>query len=128
MYKYFNANPKGHKTGDCSTRAITKAAGLDYRQVLHLQCEVACKICYDITSTQVCSKVIENLGFIPHSVSVARGETRPTIATLAEEYPECAILARVANHWNCAVGGDYFDIWDSGKKSVYKFWTKRLNK
>ena len=36
-YKNLNVNPKGRKTGDCSTRALVGCLGLKYDDVLDLQ-------------------------------------------------------------------------------------------
>ena len=36
-YKNLNVNPKGRKTGDCSTRALVGCLGFKYDDVLDLQ-------------------------------------------------------------------------------------------
>lgn len=38
-----NVNPKGRKTGDCSTRALVGTLGITYKEALELQCEASIK-------------------------------------------------------------------------------------
>ena len=46
-YKNLNVNPKGRKTGDCSTRALVGCLGLKYDDVLDLQLKFVKKYYYD---------------------------------------------------------------------------------
>ena len=52
-----NVNPKGRKTGDCSTRALVGTLGISYEDALKLQMKYALKTYYDPTSKQVMEKV-----------------------------------------------------------------------
>ena len=63
-YKYVNVNPKGRKTGDCSTRALVGVLGITYEEALKLQCEEAIKSCYGITDKQVIERVLKKFGFV----------------------------------------------------------------
>lgn len=122
----FNANPKGRKTGDCTTRAIACAACIKWEEALRLQYETALKTGWAVSSTQNTDKVLTGLGFESMKVSVARGEGRPTVAKLAEANPTCILVISVSSHLTCVRDGIIFDLWDTGYKSVYKYWRKEV--
>ena len=63
-YEFLNVNPKGRKTGDCSTRALVGTLGISYDEALKLQMEVSLKTYYDPTSKQVMEKVLEKFGYV----------------------------------------------------------------
>ena len=63
-YKNLNVNPKGRKTGDCSTRALVGCLGLKYDDVLDLQLKFVKKYYYDFTSRQCVEKILSDFGYI----------------------------------------------------------------
>ena len=63
-YKYYNANPKNRKTGDCSTRALVSVLGLSYEECLKEQMEESLKCFYDPTSKQVIERVLARHGWV----------------------------------------------------------------
>lgn len=63
-YKNLNVNPKGRKTGDCSTRALVACLGLRYDDVLDLQLKFVKKYYYDFTSRQCVEKILSDFGYV----------------------------------------------------------------
>lgn len=59
-----NVNPKGRKTGDCSTRALVGTLGITYEEALKLQCEASIRTCYGITDKQVMEYILKKFGYI----------------------------------------------------------------
>ena len=121
MFEKFNINPKGRKTGDCTTRAIATAACITWQEALRMQYETALYSGYSVGSTENTDRVLQQLAFIPCKVAPARGEKRPTVHELADHHNKNTLVISVAGHLTCAINGTYFDLWDCGNKSVYKF-------
>ena len=63
-YKNLNVNPKGRKTGDCSTRALVGCLGFKYDDVLDLQLKFVKKYYYDFTSRQCIEKILLDNGYV----------------------------------------------------------------
>lgn len=121
MFKYFNANPKGLKVGDCVKRAITKATGKDYMEV---QREL--NRCKKITG---CAKFNNNknwkyyleevLGTIKISFPAVRGEERMNGERFMAEYYRGTYILNMAGHLSVCVDGHIYDTWDCTDKCVY---------
>lgn len=128
MFIKENVNPKKRKTGDCSTRALTKALKLPYTQVLQEQCNAACELFYGITDSETIDKVLIDHGFIKAIIGkMQKGQKRPTVKDIAKktEFGEFSVaVCRVSNHFTVCENGNVYDIWDCSDKSVYAYWYK----
>lgn len=124
-----NVNPKGRKTGDCSTRALVGVLRISYEEALKLQVEVALQIYYDPTSKQVMEKVLERFGYIkkkqPRRWDNTKYEVRELDEILSEQDMKQGVLVTVAGHHTCIVDGHIQDIWNCGRKSVGNYYVKR---
>lgn len=125
MFIKENLNPKGRKTGDCSTRAIAKAAGIDYMEALDLQYQVHRTKGYAYGTTKNTYLVLQHLGFIPCVVRVPKGSTRPTVADIMKEHQGARLVMSVSGHLTCAVNNILYDLWDCSYKAVYKYWIRK---
>ena len=131
MIKYIekNVNPKGRKTGDCSTRALVGTLGIAYDEALKLQTEVALKTYYDPTSKQVMEKVLAKFGYVKKAQPRKYDNTKYTVAEMDEiltkKQMEEGVLVTVANHHTCITGGHVQDIWDCRCKTVGNYYVKR---
>lgn len=124
-----NVNPKGHRTGDCSTRAIVSVLGITYEQALKEQCEMAIKYCYGITCKETTDKVLEKYGWVkmkqpkkPNGKKYLVGEI-DLVATTQEL--KNGVLISMANHNTCAKDEDIIDIWDCRNKTIGNYWIKK---
>jgi len=127
-YKEFNVNPKHHKTGDCSTRAIVGALGIPYDEALDLQMEGVKKTYYDFTSHQVMEYVLTKFGYVKHKMPRKDDNTKYMVREMDKVIPsqllKKGVIVNVANHY-VALKDDYYqDIWDSGYKCVGNYYTK----
>lgn len=119
-FKKLNVNPKGRKTGDCSTRAIAYTLQISWEDALRLQCEEAIKCKYDPTSREVMERVLKNFGYVKMKQPRTAGNLRYPIYALdkaiSEEQRNKRIVCNVANHYVVIDGDNYVDSWDSGCK------------
>lgn len=131
MIKYIekNVNPKGRKTGDCSTRALVGTLGISYEEALKLQTEMALKTYYDPTSKQVMEKVLERYGYRKMQQPRKGDNTKYTVGEmdriLSQKEMIEGVLVTVANHHTCITNGAVQDIWDCRYKSVGNYYVKR---
>lgn len=124
-----NVNPKEHRTGDCSTRAIVSTLGITYEQALKEQCEMAIKYCYGITCKETTTKVLEKYGWVkmkqpkkPNGKKYLVGEIDLVVT---KQELENGVLISMANHDTCAKGKNIIDIWDCRNKTIGNYWIKK---
>ena len=131
MIGYFekNVNPKGRKTGDCSTRALVGTLGISYDEALKLQTEISLKTYYDPTSKQVMEKVLEKFGYVKMKQPRKDDNTKYTVSEmdkiLTKREMQEGVLVTVANHHTCITGGRIQDIWNCGYMTVGNYYVKR---
>lgn len=125
-YKYYQPNSKDVKDryGDCVIRALTKALNKTWVDVFdelvpiarESQCPMECKPTYE--------KYLANNNFVYHGISNKKGTKRPTVESFSRANKHGTFFLNVANHCVTVVDGVYYDIWDSGNKSLYGYWQK----
>ena len=131
MIEYYNknVNPKGRKTGDCSTRALVGVLDIAYDEVLKLQMDEALKSYYDITSKQVVEKVLEQFGYVkmkqPRKPDGKKYTVKEMDKLLTKKQMREGVLVTVANHHTCITDGKLQDIWDCGGKTVGNYYVKK---
>lgn len=125
MYKYFKSNKK-KTAGDCAVRAVMVVTGWDWYKAYDALCESGKKKMEMPSSLEAMESLLVKEGFSAMKLTVLKGSKRPTVKEIAEAYPTYNIIVSVAGHFVGCKNGDYFDTWDSGSKSVYKFFIKPL--
>lgn len=127
-YRYYQPNsldPK-HKYGDCTIRALTMALNLTWLEAFDV-CIPFCRKyqCSNIFDTPVETRkaIMRELGFYYTGVSNSKGSKRPTVAQFAANHPEGTYVLVVASHIVAVKDGFYYDTWDSGRKSLYGYFT-----
>lgn len=76
-------------------------------------------------NADVCWKqFLLNKGYIQHNVSNKKGSKRPTVEGFSKDNKKGTYVMRVANHVVTIQDGYYYDLWDSGQRSVYGYWEK----
>lgn len=128
-YLQFNVNPKGHKTGDCSTRALVGVLDISWEEALKLQMKWALKTCYDPTSKQVMEKVLQEFGYVkmkqPRKIDGKKYTVGEMDKILTKEQMMHGVLVTVANHHTCIVDGHHVqDIWDCRRMTVGNYYVK----
>lgn len=124
-----NVNPKNHKTGDCSTRALVTVLGITYQEALKEQFEAASKKFYGITDRQTLDMIMEKYGYIKMKQPRKPDNKKYTVKELDQITSTAqrarGVLVGVANHWVAVKDYDYVDIWNSGDKSVGNYWVRK---
>lgn len=123
-----NVNPKGRRTGDCSTRALVGTLGISYEQALQLQLKWSLKTFYDPTSKQVMEKVLSEFGYVKMKQPKKADGTKYTVGELDKIIPKYrrdnGVLVTIANHHTCIIGDCVQDIWDCRCKSIGNYYIK----
>lgn len=127
-YREHNVNPKGRKTGDCSTRALVGTLGISYEYALQLQCEAAIKTKYGITDKQVMEYVLKKFGYVKMKQPRKLDNTKYTVGEmdklLTDKQMQEGVLITVANHHTCITKGCVQDIWDCRNYSVGNYYIR----
>lgn len=127
-FEKVNVNPKGRKTGDCSTRAIANTLTISWEEALELQVEEALKSKYDPTSKQVVEKVLDRFGYVkmkqPRKPDGKKYKVYEMDNILSPTQMREGVLVTVANHHTCIKEGTIQDTWDCGRKSVGNYYVR----
>ena len=127
-FKKLNVNPKGRKTGDCSTRAISYALGISWEEALKLQYEEAIKTKYDPSSRQIMERVLEKFGYVkmkqPRTIDNLKYTINSLDRVISQTNRQNKIVCNVANHYVVVDGDCYVDSWDSGRKCCGNYYMK----
>lgn len=121
-FEYYQ--PNDHTCGDCSIRAVAKALNCTWKESLTKLYDVAMKIQDSPSSRDAIDGVLKDNGFKWVPTNPKRGEKRQTVANFAKDNNVGTYVFNVSNHIVTAVDGKYYDIWDSGDKSLYGYWKK----
>lgn len=125
-YNCVNVNPKGRKTGDCSTRALVGTLNIEYDEALDLQCEVAKETCYGITNKEVVEKVLNKFGYVkmkqPRKANGKKYTVLELDEILTDKQMQEGVLVTISNHHTCIVKGQVQDIWDCRYKTVCNYY------
>lgn len=128
QFEKVNVNPKGRKTGDCSTRAIANTVSTSWEEALQLQTEEALKCYYDPTSKQVVERVLEKFGYVkmkqPRKLDGSKYKVNELDQILTEKQMKEGVLVTIANHHTCIKNGKIQDSWDCGRKSVGNYYVR----
>lgn len=121
-FEYFQ--PNDHVCGDCSIRAVSKALNCTWEESLTKLYNSAMVIKEAPGSRENINAVLKEHGFKWVATNPKRGEKRPTVSNFAKDNDEGTYVFNVSSHVVTAVNGKYYDIWDSGDKSLYGYWVK----
>ena len=121
-FEYYQ--PNDHECGDCGIRAVSKALGdISWEKALTELYNTAIKIKEAPGSCDNITETLRKYGWRWVPFKPKRGQKRPTVSELAKAN-EGTYICRVSGHVVCAKNGKYYDIWDSGDKSLYGYWEK----
>ena len=122
-YVKYNPNKKQKRAGDCVIRALCKALDKTWLEVFDLLVIEARKQQRTISEKEVYEQVLFEHGFTYNKISNKKGSKRPRVFEKAKE-SVAPIVMNVANHIVTAENGKYYDLWDSGIRCLYGYYTK----
>ena len=127
-YRQINVNPKGRKTGDCSTRALVGCLGITYEEAIFEQANASLATYYGITDKQVMEYVLKKYGYVkmkqPRKENGKKYLVREMDKLLTEKQMQEGVLITVARHHTCIVNGYLQDIWNCGAYTVGNYYVK----
>ena len=126
-YHFYNANPKGLYTGDCTYRAYALANGISWEVAL-----MTCALYYIKTGKIDCDandtdELLQEFGtWIRHKEPKHYDGKKYTVAQLAEElmFEPDPVIVTVNNHTTCIKNGKVWDTWNCSGEYVRAYWTK----
>lgn len=122
-----NVNPKGRKTGDCSTRALVSTLNIDYNTCAKMQLEKTLKYYYDFTSKQTVEKVLADFGYVkmkqPRKSNGLKFKIGELDLVLNNKKLKHNILITCSHHHTC-VDSNYnvVDTWDCRNKTILNYY------
>ena len=121
----------GHITGDCVTRALSKALDLPYEKVLELQYMKAKKLCYYFSSPEIIQSILEDYGYTAFPEEIEQGSRWymygrdiPTVNRLCMRYKDRNVVCRTINHLVTCIKGNIYDTFDSSTEEVIQVYIK----
>lgn len=123
MYKYYNPNPVGRKTEDCSVRAVAKALGISWDDAHDLLSYASKQMGTIMNKNDVISAVLRQNGFHRESLPNFCPDCY-TIKDFARDNPRGVYVLGTGSHIVTVINGDWFDMWNSGDEVPQYFWTK----
>ena len=118
-FVYLNPNPVGRKTGDCVIRALAIAFNKNWDVVFDELVVMAKRMKCTPTSKEVYEEYLS--GYPTMDVFYMKGKKRKRLQVKNVCCSKMCI-ARVAGHLVACKDNDYFDVFDSGEKCLYKIW------
>lgn len=126
FFKYFqpNAKDKNDRECDCVIRALCKGLDKEWVDIFDELYAICRKFQLMMDGKKCYEKYLKLYGFEYQSLSIARGDSRPTVNKFCETHRKGTYILRVAHHLVTVVDGKFYDTWDSGDKCLYGFWKK----
>lgn len=133
-FHFYNANPKGRYTTDCVIRAITKATGKDYCDVVMEMAKLQCEVGYDDGDKKAIELYLAKNGWAKQKQPRKRDNAKYTGAEfckkLTREHFEGNVIANIGGHHIVCIAVQFhkhkvFDTWDSTNKSIGNYWIKK---
>ena len=132
-FHYYNANPHGRITGDCTTRALSVATGVPYNDVVMELARLQCETGYEGHAKEGYSKYLESLGWVKHKQPRKSNGKKYTGKEFCKKlFPSICtdggrVFAKIGGHHVVAiVDGKVWDIWDSTDGCIGNYWTRGL--
>lgn len=114
---FFNENPKGKRTGDCTVRAISLALGVSWNEAHRILCQRSEDLGDMPSSNVVWASVLRSAGFyravIPNDCPDCY-----TVSDFARDHPWGIYVLKTQDHVLCQIDGNWYDSWNSGNEIV----------
>lgn len=125
-FHFFNANPHKRITSDCTIRAISRAAEIEYNTVVLEMAQMQVKTGYDVGSKKLIDAYLKSKGWTKHKQPRKEDNTKYTgkeFCQRARKY-ERYIMMIGSHHIVAVVDGKVNDIWNCTNDKVGNYWTK----
>lgn len=123
-FHYHNENPKNRITGDCTFRAIARATGKSWTEVVMEMAEMSCKTGYAINDKKGIERYLKSIGWIKMSQPRKSDWTKYTGKEFCKVFKGTCIAKIGGHHVTCIIDGKVNDIWDCTDKCIGNYWVK----
>lgn len=123
MWKEYNPNPVGRKTGDCAVRALAKVTDSDWETAYAKLCMSGYAMGDMPDASSVFAACMRRAGFYRKEIP----NTCPdcyTAEDFCEDNPEGTFVLGFGSHVAAIEDGCVFDAWDSSKLIPITVWYK----
>ena len=132
-FHYYNANPKGRITGDCTVRAICTALGYSYEYVVRDLAELQCETGYD--AKDLIELIMQKYGWHKMRQPRKADNTKYTGKEFCKVQQKglakdgIKISSRIVSMIGChhivaIIDGKVNDIWDSTDGCIGNYWVR----
>lgn len=111
-YEYYNPNPKGRKTGDCTVRALSKALNISWETAFIDLVMEAYELADMPSSNIALNAYLRSKGFSKHSIP----DYCPSCFTFddfTKEYPKGTYILGTGTHVATCIDSVIYDSWNS---------------
>lgn len=123
MFKFYNPNPKGKLTGDCSVRAVSAALDMDWDSAYALMSANGFVMCDMPNANSVWGNLLHKRGFIREAIPNACPDCY-TANDFCAEHPSGLYVLGFGTHVACVRDGTIYDSWDSGMEIPQYYWRR----
>lgn len=124
-FKFYNANPKNRRAGDCVIRAIATATEQSWEDVMQGLFEIAMKDKRVINEKECYAKYLKQLGWEKQAQPRKSDNTKFIGKEFVTHFKGVAIAHIGGHHIVCIKGGKVWDIWDSTEGCIGNYWVKK---
>lgn len=125
VFTYHNENPKNRITGDCTFRAIARATGKSWAEVVREMAELSIKTGWAINDKKGIAKYMESIGWVKMAQPRKADNTKYTGADFCRINKHITCVASIGGHHLTAiVDGKINDIWNCSGKCIGNYWIK----
>lgn len=128
-FHWFNANPKGRRTGDCVVRAISKFLCFSWERTYQELVDWGIEHATAMDCPETYEKFLLSLGWEKEAQPRKEDGKKYTASEFCKQIakPGYVYILSLANHLTY-IGPDnrIWDIWDCGEKCVGNFWSRPI--
>lgn len=119
MWEYYNCNPLGKQTNDCTVRAISLAEGKSWDK------------CYEELSSvaQVQCVLLDDANFIETylnekypTICHKCNKKRMNLRNFLKKHPKGTYICAIRGHVTCAIDGTIYDTWNCEESVLWHTW------
>ena len=126
-YEYYNPNPKKHKVGDCSVRALCKALNKEWADAYSMLCSEGLHLADMPNSNYVIGMVLRKFNF-EQKMMISTCPLCTTVFDFSVNHPEGTYVLITEDHAVTVKDGKYYDTFNSGEETVLYYFYERGTK